>query len=277
MERIYENKKLNVSVRTIMDGGEILFHAKDVATAMGYADPKKAIRVHVWKRNKTSLRDLQGRDESSPPGGCQPATVLLYEPGLYQLICGSRLPIAEDFQEWVFRDVLPSIRKTGSYTVPQPKPLESFQIRLLNETDLHYKVVDFIRKFYPETITIAGLGEYQNKPWKRIDGKRKGYTKGQPDLLLANPRKGYSGFAIELKTPKGCGVASPEQKSVLNRLEKEGDKTLLSYDYDTVIREICLYMEPENVRVVTETPTKNRKQKKTQLKFVPMGVAVPDK
>ena len=183
-----------------------------------------------------SLGELQRGNDLFPLSGHQPNAVLLYEPGLYQLIFGSRLPIAEAFQEWVFRDVLPSIRRTGSYTAPQPKPLEGMQIRLLNETDLHYKVVEFTRKFYPDTIIIAGLGENQDTPGKRIGSKRKGYTKGQPDIILANPRKGFIGFAIELKTPKGCGTVTPEQKNMLTRLEKEGYKTLLSNDYDTVIR-----------------------------------------
>ena len=277
MEQIFENKKLNVIVRAVGKGDKVLFHAKDVAASLGYMDPKKAVKAHVWKKNRTTLGELLKGGDSPPLRTGHPDTVLLYEPGLYQLICGSRLPIAEAFQEWVFEDVLPSIRKTGSYTVPKPKPLEGMQIRLLNETNLHYKVVEFTRRFYPDTIIIAGLGENQDTPGKRIDSKRKGYTKGQPDIILANPRKGFTGFAIELKTPKGCGTVTPEQKNMLTRLEKEGYKTLLSNDYDTVIREICLYMEPENVRVVTKTTAKSRKQRKTPLKFIPMGVVVPNK
>lgn len=147
---------------------------------------------------------------------------------MYQLIFKSKLPIAEDFQQWVFEDVLPSIHKTGTCTVPTERPLIGQQIRLINETDLHYKVVDFIRKFYPDAIIIAGLGENQDTYEKRIDSSKKGYLKGQPDILIVSPHSGYTGFAIELKTPKGWGLLSNTQKGVLTRLEVQKFKTLVS-------------------------------------------------
>ena len=52
-----------------------------------------------------------------------------------------------------------------------------------NETDLHYKVVDLIRKYYPDSILVAGLGENQDTDVKRLDSYKKGYTRGQPDLI----------------------------------------------------------------------------------------------
>ena len=136
MEQLFENKELNISVRTVRRGEEVLFCAKDVAESLGYADPKKAVRTHVWKKNRTTLGEVKGGD-LSPLLRSHPDTVLLYEPGLYQLVCSSRLPIAEAFQDWVFREVLPAIRKTGSYELPKPKSLCGKQLKLLNETDLH--------------------------------------------------------------------------------------------------------------------------------------------
>jgi prophage antirepressor-like protein len=106
-----------------------------VAESLGYADPKKAIRTHVWKKNRATVVELYKGDKSPPFSRGHPDTVLLYEPGLYQLVCSSRLTIAEVFQDWVFRDILPSIRKTGSYELPEPKPLDGNQLKLLNETD----------------------------------------------------------------------------------------------------------------------------------------------
>ena len=53
-----------------------------------------------------------------------------------------------------------------------------------NETDLHYKVVDMIRGFYPDTILVAGLGELQDTGDKRLDSYKKGYMRGQPDVLV---------------------------------------------------------------------------------------------
>ncbi|CAB3995449.1 Hypothetical predicted protein [Paramuricea clavata] len=81
----------------------------------------------------------------------------------------------------------------------QDRPLIGNQIRLLNETELHYKVVEYLRKYYPDAIVIAGLGENQDTSYKRINSARKGYLKDQPDILIVSPCGTHSGFAIELK------------------------------------------------------------------------------
>lgn len=81
--------------------------ANDVATVLGYADPVNTIRKKVKDKNK-------GVAILPTPGGNQPVTVL-EEAGIYQLIFSSKLPSAEKFQDWVFEEVLPSIRKTGGY------------------------------------------------------------------------------------------------------------------------------------------------------------------
>jgi hypothetical protein len=138
----------------------------------------------VWRKNRTTLGDLQGVNELGTLRSDHPDTVLLYEPGLYQLVFESKLPIAEAFQDWVFSDVLPTIRKTGSYELPEPKSLYGKQLKLLNETDLHYAVVRYIRRFHPDALIIAGLGEYQDTVQRRSDAYRKGYIGGQPDIIL---------------------------------------------------------------------------------------------
>ena len=202
---MFENKKLNVSVRTVRRDGEVLFYAKDVAESLGYANTGKAVRDHVWEEDKHILGELQrGSPEFTLCRG-QPNTVLITEQGVYQLIFGSELKRAKEFRRWVFKDVLPSIRKTGSYKLPEPKSLYGKQLKLLNETDLHYAVVRYIRRFHPDALIIAGLGEYQDTSQRRCDAYRKGYIGGQPDILITNPMNGYTGFAIELKTPKGTG------------------------------------------------------------------------
>jgi hypothetical protein len=239
-----KKKELNVSVRTVRRGEEVLFYAKDVAESLGYADPKKAIRTHVWKKNRTTVGEHKG--EKSPPfSRGHPDTVLLYEPGLYQLVCSSRLPIAEAFQDWVFRDILPSIRKTGSYELPEPKPLDGNQLKLLNDTDLHYAIIRYIRKYHPDALVIAGLGEYQDTVQRRSDAFHKGYLGGQPDVIIANPMNGYTGFAIELKTPKGTGVISENQVGWLKRLTQLGYKTTFSNDYTDLVLKIHEYFRAD--------------------------------
>jgi len=87
--------------------------ANDVAAVLGYSDPAKTVSTKVSPKNK-------GVTKTVTPGGVQAVTVL-EEPGIYQLIFSSKLESAERFQDWVFSEVLPSIRKTGSYSVPQPQ------------------------------------------------------------------------------------------------------------------------------------------------------------
>ena len=115
------------------------------------------------------------------------------------------------------------------------------QIQLLTEFDLHIKLVEFIRRFFPEAIIVAGLGEMQDSADKRIKCWKLGYTKSQCDLLVLNRHKKWLGLAIELKTPKGCGIVSPEQFQFMDRLKEAGFKTLLSNDHDLLIKEIVEY------------------------------------
>ena len=89
--------------------GEPLFCGKDVAEALGYGNPQKAIRDHVFLEDK-------GVNEMGTPGGTQKA-IFINESGLYSLIIGSKLESARKFKRWVTSEVLPSIRKHGGYMV----------------------------------------------------------------------------------------------------------------------------------------------------------------
>lgn len=101
----------SATVRTVTSGsGEVLFVGKDVASALGYADATTAIRSHC--RGVQILHPIQ-----DSMGRTQDARVLT-EADVMRLIVSSNLPKAVAFERWVFEDVLPSIRKTGSYTAP---------------------------------------------------------------------------------------------------------------------------------------------------------------
>ncbi|CAB3977053.1 phage repressor [Paramuricea clavata] len=230
MEKLFRNQELNVSIRTIRKGDEILFHAKDVAESLGYTNTKKAIRDNVWNINKTMVREIPRVPSQFPLEKYHPQTILLYEPGLYQLLFNSRLPTAEAFQDWVLSEVLPSIRKTGSYNLPDRRSLRYNQIILLNETDLHNAIVSYIRDNYPEAVIVPGLGEYQDTVSRRCDAWKKGYKGGQPDLIIENPMGKYKGFAIEFKSPKGTGVISENQDIWFRKLRGIGYMTMVSDD-----------------------------------------------
>ena len=95
------------SIRTVdLDGAPWLV-GKDVAQALGYQNPQRAIRDQVEEEDK-------GVTETVTPGGTQSVTVI-NESGLYSLVLASKLPSARRFRRWVTSVVLPSIRKTGSY------------------------------------------------------------------------------------------------------------------------------------------------------------------
>lgn len=102
------------TVRIFLDeNGTPLFVAKDVAKTLGYANTKDAIARHCKGVAKHHPLPTQG--------GTQ-AVRVIYEPDVYRLIFGSKLQSATQFQDWVFNEVLPSIRKTGTYTAPVAKP-----------------------------------------------------------------------------------------------------------------------------------------------------------
>ncbi|CAB4000084.1 Hypothetical predicted protein [Paramuricea clavata] len=215
--------------------------ATHVAKSLGYKQPRNAIRDHVWNENKAILDRPTTRTDSLRQWNFKPNTIFLREPGVYQLIFKSNLPSAKAFQQWVFEEVLPSIRKTGSYELPEPKLLDGKQLKLHNETDLHYAIIRYIRKYHPDARVIAGLGEYQDTVQRRSDAFRKGYLGGQPDILIANPMNGYTGFAIELKTPKGTGEIRENQVGRLRRLTQLGYKTTFYNDYTNLVLKIHEY------------------------------------
>lgn len=87
------------------------FVAKDITKALGYSNSSKAIADHVDI-------DDRGVTKRYTLGGLQ-EIVIINESGLYSLILGSRLPNAKKFKRWVTSEVLPQIRKTGGYQLPQ--------------------------------------------------------------------------------------------------------------------------------------------------------------
>lgn len=97
-------------VHTIMVKGDPYFLGKDCAEAIGYTNSSKAVRDHVKEKYKLTERIvLSGQNRE---------VVFISEPGLYQLASQSKLPNAEVFQDWVYEEVLPSIRKHGAYLTP---------------------------------------------------------------------------------------------------------------------------------------------------------------
>lgn len=98
-------------VRTVSIDGEPWFVGKDIALALGYCNTKDALSRHVDAEDK-------GGSRITTPSGEQDMTVI-NESGLYSLVLSSKLPSAKKFKRWITHDVIPAIRKTGGYHIPQ--------------------------------------------------------------------------------------------------------------------------------------------------------------
>lgn len=110
--------------------------------------------------------------------------------------------------------------------------------KIENEFDLHCKVVQYIRRFYPDAIIIAGLGdlgENQDTPEKRIHYWKMGYMKGQPDIMIMNNHLEYNGMCIEFKSPKNNYKITKEQLEMKRRYKLHELRFIIVSDYDTII------------------------------------------
>lgn len=112
--KIFNNEEFG-KIRTVTIDNEPWFVGKDVATALGYAKPENAISSHVSKEDKTSTL-IQGSGSNY-----KSKAIIINESGLYALIFGSKLESAKEFKHWVTSEVLPTLRKTGSYEMPKTK------------------------------------------------------------------------------------------------------------------------------------------------------------
>ena len=234
IEKKFANKDLEIELISFIDSKQnVWFRGKDVTTILGYSDTTQAIRKNVFIKD-----NYKGGVYTT--GGFQ-ICVFINESGLYSLILSSRLETAKKFKHWVTSQVLPSIRKYGQYKLfdsPWNK-----MIMIGNETDLHYKVVDLIRKYYPDSILVAGLGENQDTQDKRLDSYKKGYMRGQPDLMELDYHKDYKGLCIEFKSPTNNYHVSEAQLEMKKKYVNNGYAFILSNDYDKISKNIHDYMK----------------------------------
>ncbi len=153
-------------VRILEEDGKLLFCAKDVALALGYSVPRKAIHDHckgVLKRNTLTN------------GGMQ-ELAFIPEGDVFRLIVRSRLPAAQEFERWVFDEVLPSLRRDGFY-VPD-KDLQAL-LKSIAKLENLQDMLDVVtrRHVYYETATSISRRTYrQNK------AERDSYRKMKSDL-----------------------------------------------------------------------------------------------
>lgn len=115
MVEVFKNEEFG-EIRTLIEGDKVLFCASDVAKALGYANAHDAVARHC----RASVK------RATPISGKIQEINFIPEGDVYRLIVRSKLPSAEKFESWVFDEVLPTIRKTGSYSIER-KP-DSYMI-----------------------------------------------------------------------------------------------------------------------------------------------------
>ena len=110
--KIFENEEFG-SVRTLEINGKPYFVGKDVTDILGYQNGSRDINRHVDEDDREKVMIFDGNQDKE--------SIIINESGLYSLILSSKLPNAKKFKRWVTSEVLPAIRKTGSYSM-QSKP-----------------------------------------------------------------------------------------------------------------------------------------------------------
>ena len=150
---VFRSKEFG-QIRTCTVKGETYFVGKDVASALGYTNPQKAMRDHIDEEDKTVK-------ESFTVNGTR--IVLINESGLYSLILSSKLDSARRFKRWVTSEVLPAIRKNGRYELEskakelqqQNRVLESKNILLEEITAQQKPLTDYARIILSSTQTVT--------------------------------------------------------------------------------------------------------------------------
>lgn len=110
--QIFKNEQFG-AVRTIEIANEPWFVGKDVADILEYQNGSRDINRHVDEEDRRKKMIFDGTQNKE--------TIVINESGLYSLILGSKLPTAKQFKHWITADVIPSIRKTGSYMAKQER------------------------------------------------------------------------------------------------------------------------------------------------------------
>lgn len=135
------------NIRTLEEDESILFCGNDVASALGYKSPKDAVAAHCKGAVKRRTLTVGGEQDM----------IFISEGDIYRLAARSKLPGADEFERWIFDEVLPSIRKTGSYRSLPVSPAEQLlaQAQLMVEQERRLKAVEEKTQATQETVQSA--------------------------------------------------------------------------------------------------------------------------
>ena len=220
--QIFKNEEFG-EVRTVTIDNEPWFVGRDVATALGYSNTKDALISHVTEEDKRILQRSEiATIENHLPKEVFPVNfvsgdipnrglTIINESGLYALIFGSKLESAKRFKHWVTSEVLPAIRKTGSYQMQAPQGKELLALAVLEAQKTIEEQTAQIERMKPKEIfadavatshTAILIGDLA----KLL--KQNGVETGQKRLFVWMREHGY------LIKRKGADWNMPTQKSM---------------------------------------------------------------
>lgn len=171
--RSYAMNGIDYEIYIYIDrNGTPWFKANEIAMILGYSNLMETITIHVDKEDQIRRKDIES-DDCQLPAYWHPYTVFINESGLYSLMLHSKKPQAKEFKRWITSEVLPSIRKTGSYTVQSLQPSNTELVNSLKE------IVNFNRRIVAKMI--------EDKP--RLAVMPKSNEKKYKFSILSNGRK----------------------------------------------------------------------------------------
>ena len=203
------------NVRTVTKDGELWFVAKDVCDVLEINNPSQALtRLDGDEKNTIILNEGIGNPEKS----------IISESGLYALVMSSKKEEAQNFKRWIRKEVLPSIRKTGSYQIPDglsPQmqlTAELFKNAIEVDRKINEVKADVDKMEQRINTSIATLTEEVKKDWKDT-------INSKINELCARCSFNYQTFRAELygelEKVANCNLGI-RQKKLRERLEKGG-------------------------------------------------------
>lgn len=168
-------------LRCIEKDGEPWFVGKDVAVALGYSKPTDAVRKRVFEEDR-------GVSKMETPSGTQQMTII-NESGLYSLIFGSKLEKAKRFKHWVTSEVLPALRKTGSYTISQgqngqSKPMSREYLLATAFLESQKVIEENTREIARLSVKCNNLNDQVSQDQEVIDAMTKDVTPAEKRAVL---------------------------------------------------------------------------------------------
>lgn len=203
--KIFSSPKFG-QVRIIADdaSGELLFCANDITQALGYTNGRKAVADHVEEGDVTK-RDMgvvTGKKADGTDAFQIVSTTYITESGVYALIFGSKQERAKEFKHWVTSEVLPSIRKTGQYSINQT------QATLQEQVNAKIAFADWSAKF-------LNLNEASKLGIAHKIGKMVGLDDALPQAVNAGTAHPVTHAATDLLRDFGVGISAQAFNKVL--------------------------------------------------------------